>query len=296
MAAVYGRAPDSAGDFPDLLVQLLGPIAGTRWVEPIRHDGVGPRHYFAYRPERTEQPIFSPDQPMLPAVAIVAGSTGLVGQAIVRDLAGDPTWREVRALTRRPPTPPHVTAVVPVQVDYAHLEPPPTWAQADHVFCALGTTMRQAGSREAFRRVDLEYPLALARAAHVQGARHFLLVSAVGASATSRVFYNRVKGEIEDAITAIGFRSVTIARPSLLVGPRAEHRLGERIGAVVGLLAPGRWRPVEAKRVARALVNAAKEDLPGVRILENPMLRATPVPSIGHPAPRTTPLGVRPRH
>ena len=212
---------------------------------------------------------------MAKAVAIVAGATGLVGQALVRQLAAESTWREVRALVRRA-LPPELAGptVVSVQVDYARLEPPPLWAAADHVFCALGTTMRQAGSAAAFRRVDFEYPVALARAAQAQGTRHFLLVSALGAAPASRVFYNRVKGEVEAAIAALGFRSVTIARPSLLLGQRTEPRLAEQLGKVLGVLAPPRWRPVPAARVARALVDAAKRDLPGIHILENRDLRA----------------------
>ena len=212
---------------------------------------------------------------MAKAVAIVAGATGLVGQALVRQLAAESTWREVRALVRRAP-PPELAGptVVSVQVDYARLEPPPLWAAADHVFCALGTTMRQAGSAAAFRRVDFEYPVALARAAQAQGTRHFLLVTALGAAPASRVFYNRVKGEVEAAIAALGFRSVTIARPSLLLGQRTEPRLAEQLGKVLGVLAPPRWRPVPVARVARALVDAAKRDLPGIHILENRDLRA----------------------
>lgn len=210
-----------------------------------------------------------------PAVAIVAGATGLVGQALVRQLAADDAWREVRALTRRD-LPPGLTAprVVPVSVDYSRLDPPPPWAAATHVFCALGTTMRQAGSREAFRLVDLDYPLALARATLARGARHFLLVTAVGASPRSRFFYNRVKGEVEAAVAALGFRSVTIARPSLLLGDRGTFRWAEQAGKVLGVVAPARWRPVPDERVARALIAAARRDQAGVGILENPELRA----------------------
>lgn len=209
-------------------------------------------------------------------VAIVAGATGLVGRALVRQLADDPAWREVRALVRRGPSgEAGGPTLVQVPVDYERLDPPPSWAAADQVFCALGTTIRQAGSQAAFRRVDYDYPVALARAARASGARHFLLVSAVGADPRSRVFYNRVKGEVETAIAELGFRSVTIARPSLLLGKRAEPRLGEQVGKVLGLLAPARWRPVPAERVARALVEAAREDRPGVRIIENPELRAS---------------------
>jgi uncharacterized protein YbjT (DUF2867 family) len=177
-------------------------------------------------------------------------------------------------LTRRP-LPPALAqpSVVSIPVDYARIDPPPDWAAADHVFCALGTTMRQAGSEAAFRLVDLEYPVALARAARQRGVRHFLLVSAVGASATSRVFYNRVKGEVEAAITSMGFPAVTVARPSLLLGQRPERRFGEQVGKVLGVLAPERWKPVSAALVARALVEAARRDVPGIRILENRELR-----------------------
>ena len=207
-------------------------------------------------------------------VAVVAGATGLVGRALVRQLAADGAWREVLALARRD-LPPGMAGpnVAPVAVDYSRLDPPPPWAAAEHVFCALGTTMRQAGSAEAFRRVDLDYPVALARACLARGARHFLLVTAVGASTDSRFFYNRVKGEVEAAIAALGFRSVTIARPSLLLGDRGTFRLAEQVGKVAGIFAPPRWRPVSAERVAQALVSAAKRDEPGVRILENPELQ-----------------------
>jgi uncharacterized protein YbjT (DUF2867 family) len=208
-------------------------------------------------------------------VAVVAGATGLVGRALVRQLAADRTWREVRALTRRDlPAEMAGPTVVPIRIDYARLDPPPPWAAADHVFCALGTTRRQAGSAEAFRRVDLDYPVALARAALARGARHFLLVSAVGASPNSRFFYNRVKGEVEAAISALGFRSVTIARPSLLLGNRGTFRWAEQVGKLAGLLAPPRYRPLAAGRVAAALIAAAKEGAPGIRILENRELRA----------------------
>jgi uncharacterized protein YbjT (DUF2867 family) len=212
---------------------------------------------------------------MGPAIAVVAGASGLVGQELVRQLAADRSWREVRALVRHP-LPPELSGetVIPVPVDYGALEPSPPWAAADHVFCALGTTMRRAGSAEAFRRVDFDYVVALARAAQRGGARHFLLVSAVGASTGSRFFYSRVKGEVEAAVVALGFRSVTIARPSLLLGPRPERRAGEQVGKLLGVLAPPRWRPVHASRVARALVEAASQDAPGVHILENRALRA----------------------
>jgi uncharacterized protein YbjT (DUF2867 family) len=123
--------------------------------------------------------------------------------------------------------------------------------------------------------VDYEYPLALARATLARGARQFLLVSSVGADPNSRMFYSRVKGELETALAALGFRSVTIARPSLLLGFRTERRLAEEVSKVLGLFAPTAWHPVPAARVAGALVAAAKQDLPGVRVLANRVILAT---------------------
>lgn len=225
------------------------------------------------------------------AIAAVAGATGLVGQALVRQLAADGGWREVRALARRALVPElGVSNVVPIRIDYADLNATPDWTRGvDHLFCALGTTIRQAGSQAAFRQVDFEYALAFAKAGLAHGARHFLLVSALGADAESWVFYNRVKGELERAVSALGFRSVTIARPSLLLGERAERRIGEQLGKVVGVLVPGRWRPVPATRVAAALVAAAKRDVPGTEILDNRRLRATTLPrATDTPGPPST--------
>lgn len=213
---------------------------------------------------------------MSSATALVAGATGLVGRELVRQLASDEAWHEVRALTRRPlPADLRSPRVVEVAVDYAALGQAPAWAEATHVFCALGTTMKRAGSAEAFRRVDVDHVAALARATRARGARHFLLVTAVGASPASRFFYNRVKGEVEAAVAALGFPSLTIARPSLLLGPRGEWRLAEQAGKVLGVVAPPRWRPVHAAQVARALIDAARRDAQGVTILENrDLLRA----------------------
>ncbi|MFP5380354.1 MAG: NAD(P)H-binding protein, partial [Vicinamibacteria bacterium] len=203
-------------------------------------------------------------------LAIVAGATGLVGLELVRQLARDDAWTEVRALTRRPlPDGLASPRLIEIDVDYAALDPAPAWADATHVFCALGTTMKRAGSPEAFRRVDFEFVVSLARAARAQGARHFLLVTAVSASPASRFFYNRVKGEVEAAVAALGFPSLTIARPSLLLGPRGEWRLAEQAGTLLGVVAPPRWKPVHARQVARALIDAAKRDEPGIAILEN---------------------------
>lgn len=201
--------------------------------------------------------------------ALVAGSTGLVGSSLLRQLEGS-DWQEVRALTRRtldarPP-------VTPILVDFTQAQPPLPLFGVTHVFSCLGTTIKQAGSQAEFRRVDYDIPIMIARAAREAGAQHFLLVSSVDANPASRVFYLRVKGELEAAVTALGFRSLTIARPSFLDGDRPKKRLGEVIGIPLFRLFPKRYRSVHADQVARALLAAAEAGRPGVEILENPVL------------------------
>ncbi|MBS1241114.1 MAG: NAD-dependent dehydratase [Gemmatimonadetes bacterium] len=206
--------------------------------------------------------------------ALVVGATGLVGRELVAQLLATEAFGRVYVIARRPlERRPHPRLTVEV-ADFARLDPRSAGLGASHVFCALGTTIRRAGSQERFRQVDFEYPLAVALQARGRGARHFLLVSALGADPGSRVFYSRVKGELETTIAGLGFESVTIARPSLLLGERGEVRLGEAIGKRLGFLAPGRYRPVHGAQVAAALVAAALADTPGVRILANTDLRA----------------------
>lgn len=208
---------------------------------------------------------------------LLAGATGLVGREVHRLLADEPAVSRVTALVRRPlPDAARHERVHEAVVDFGALDRHASLFAVDQVICALGTTIKQAGSEEAFRRVDYEYPLRIATLARAAGAHHLLLVSALGADARSRVFYNRVKGELEEAILALGYPSVTIARPSLLLGDRAEVRRGERFAAHLAFLVPGRWKPVHARAVARALVQAARDDVSGVRIMENAELRLFP--------------------
>jgi uncharacterized protein YbjT (DUF2867 family) len=207
-------------------------------------------------------------------VALVVGATGLVGRESVRQLAGHPAVSRTIALVRRaaaPGTfPPSAEVVV---ADFGALEDEVARLGATHVLCALGTTMKQAGSREAFRRVDHDLVLAAARGGLRGGARHFALVSALGADPGSPFFYNRVKGEVERSVLALGFRSVTILRPSLLLGPRREFRLGEAIARRFAWLTPGPYKPVHARDVAQAAVRAMTEDRPGARTIESKDLR-----------------------
>lgn len=198
------------------------------------------------------------------------GATGLVGRHTLDLLTRDPAFTRIVVLARRKigeATAPRVEAHL---VDFERLADRPDLLGVDQVICALGTTIKAVGgSRPRFREVDHDIPLAAARIALRQGARHFLLVSALGADAKSRIFYNRVKGELEDALRTLGYRSVTIVRPSLLLGDRADFRLGEEIGKRLAWMVPGKFRPVSARDVAAALVREAKADVPGLHILES---------------------------
>ena len=177
------------------------------------------------------------------------------------------------ALTRRPLAEPASPKLDTHVVDFDHLDADAEPLAVDQILCALGTTIKDAGSQEAFRRVDFDYPVAAAKLGLERGATHFLLVSALGANADSRIFYSRVKGEVENALRTLGYRSITIVRPSLLLGNRDQPRVGEEIGRRVGFLAPGKYRPVQARDVAFALVDAARADQPGLRIIESDEIR-----------------------
>lgn len=204
-------------------------------------------------------------------VLLVAGATGLVGGFVLAQALKNPAVAKVVAPTRRP-LPPHPKLENPL-VDFDKLPADASWWRVDAVICALGTTQRQAGSKEAFRRVDVEYPLAVARHAHAGGAQAFALNSAVGANPTARSFYVRTKGEAEEAVRAVGFKSLTIVRPSLIGGKREEFRLGERVFegvfAILGPLVPRRYRTVSAERIAQVLVDSALAAQPGVRVIES---------------------------
>ena len=204
--------------------------------------------------------------------ALLVGATGVVGSRVLARLQSDRSWSSIEVLARRP-----VPAATRARVRVIDFDAVPTledFPQAEAVFCCLGTTIRAAGSQQAFRRVDHDHVLALAHRARAAGATHFLLVSAVGADAGSRVFYNRVKGETERDLRAMDWPSLTVLRPSLLDGDRAQFRAGERAAlAVLRPLAawiPTAWRPVPVDAVAATLVDAAAAPgPPGLRIIES---------------------------
>lgn len=209
----------------------------------------------------------------MPSVCLL-GATGLVGRHCLDLLARDPAFSRVVVLARRKfaeATAPRVEAHI---VDFGRLSERPDLFRVDQVICALGTTIKAVGGSKAkFRAVDYELPLSAAKLAAREGVRHFLLVSSLGASSSSRVFYSRVKGELEDALRSLALRSLTIVRPSLLLGERGEFRLGEEIGKHFAWIVPGKYKPIHARDVAAVLVRSAKEDVPGMRIIESDRIR-----------------------
>ena len=214
--------------------------------------------------------------------AVVIGATGLVGRECVKQLAARPEFERVTAVARRAvPDEFQRPRLQTVLIDFDRLDEWSDVFQASHVFCALGTTIKQAGSQERFRQVDFGYPLRIAELAVAAGARHFLLVSSVGASPTSRGFYLRVKGDLAKAVTAMAFQSITVVRPSFLLGDRDEFRLGEEIAMRLSWAFPRKYRAVQVRDVARTLVNAAIDDRPGLRVIENPEIDTRPVMTVG---------------
>jgi uncharacterized protein YbjT (DUF2867 family) len=205
---------------------------------------------------------------------VVVGATGLVGRAVMDRAAREPDLTAITAVVRRDPGDfPTGCAQRVIVADLAQLSRRTDLWPADAVICALGTTRRKAGSDAAFRAVDLDLVVSVATAARDAGVPHFLLVSSLGADAQATGLYLRTKGEAEARIAALGFSSVTIVRPSLLLGERREFRLAERVGAALGGLAPAKWRPIEATQVALALVRYALAPEPGVRVVESDTLQ-----------------------
>jgi uncharacterized protein YbjT (DUF2867 family) len=205
---------------------------------------------------------------------LLVGATGLVGRECLRLLLADSGFGRIVVVARRPLSPdvrsPKLATHV---VDFDHLNEYDELFNVDAIICTLGTTIRQAGSRTRFRTVDYDYPLAFARLGRRHGCKHFLVVTALGANTRSRYFYNRVKGELEDSLRGLDYPRLTIVRPSLLLGPRAELRLGEEVAKRVtrwlGPLVPRAFKPVEARAVAQTLVRAAREDGSGERMIES---------------------------
>lgn len=201
---------------------------------------------------------------------LIIGASGLSGEHLLDRVLNEPTVQRVLAPSRRP------------LAEHPHLDNPRGNLQEvlaqlqgpiDIAFCCLGTTLRQAGSESAFRAIDHDLVIACARRARELGARHLLVLSSLGADPHSKVFYSRIKGEMEEALKAQDWPQLTIARPSLLLGPRREQRLIEQLAAPLARLLLGKWRAISVCTLARALWRLALEERRGIRIVESDELR-----------------------
>ncbi|MGH8061252.1 MAG: NAD-dependent dehydratase [Pseudoxanthomonas sp.] len=205
---------------------------------------------------------------------LLAGASGMVGREVLRQALADPRIGEVVAPTRRPLA--ASAKLLNPRVDFDALPADAAWWEVDAAICTLGTTIREAGSQAAFRKVDHDYPLAVARHALAHGASTFVLTSASGANADSRIFYSRTKGELERDLRELGYRSLTLVRPGLLGGERERRRPLEHAGmkllGAVGPLLPRRYRVVPASQLAATLLQAALGAQPGVRVIESEMI------------------------
>ena len=197
---------------------------------------------------------------------LVLGATGLVGGAALKLALSNDAFSEVIAPTRAPLANAE-RLVNPVGPRLEDLLPTLMLDKLDAVICALGTTIAKAGSKEAFRYVDFELPVLFGKASRAAGARTYVLVTAMGADANSRIFYSRTKGEVEAAIQALDFPSLTICRPSLIGGERNEARAAEKaaltLASILSPVLPRKFRINPAERIAASLVNAAITARPG---------------------------------
>ncbi|AHL36115.1 nucleoside-diphosphate sugar epimerase [Pseudomonas brassicacearum] len=207
---------------------------------------------------------------LTPQHVLLAGATGLTGEHLLDRLLNEPTITRVLAPTRRPLAEhPHLENPVGEPAEVL----PRLSGQVDIAFCCLGTTIKQAGSEQAFRAVDLDLVVAFAKRARELGARHLIVISALGADAKSSIFYNRVKGEMEAALKAQDWPQLTLCRPSLLLGDRVEPRLAEQLAGPLSRLIPGKYHGIEACQLARAMWRLALEEQNGVRVVESDELR-----------------------
>jgi uncharacterized protein YbjT (DUF2867 family) len=206
--------------------------------------------------------------------AVIFGSTGLIGNYLRHELEKDPSWEIVYIAVRKNIPALHSREKI-VVVDFDNLQNYPDIFRVDAVFCCLGTTIKKVGgNQEAFRMVDATYPIGIANQAREHGASSLLVISAMGANSHARIFYNRVKGDMEAGIQAAGIPNTYILRPSLLMGERTEKRFGEKMAQLLmPLLSPlfiGQWkhyRPIHGHKVARALLHLANFPQAGTHIL-----------------------------
>lgn len=211
--------------------------------------------------------------------ALIVGATGLVGQQLLQILLKGEQYESVVAIVRRSLEikNPKLWEIV---CDFDNLEEiQDKVAGIDDVFCCLGTTIKKAKTKETMHKVDVEYPLEVAKLALNKGAKHFLLISSMSADSNSLFFYPRIKGKLEEELKSYSFEAISIFRPSLLLGGREEFRLGEKMAEtiykVISPIIKTSWKSrlaIKAKTVARAMYEVAKQEEKGIAIYEAPMI------------------------
>ena len=210
--------------------------------------------------------------------ALIIGATGLIGGQLLTKLLHTPYYDKVIVLTRRTLG---ITNTKLTEVIFNFDNPDTEKVKADDIFCCLGTTIKKAGSKDAFKKVDLEYPLTVAALALKNGAQKYLIVSSVGADPKSGIFYSKVKGEVEQGLIAMKFPTLHIFHPSLLLGDRKEARMGEKVGEVLAavfkplMFGPlKKYRAIDSEKVANAMLVFAKKSETGVFIHDSAELQA----------------------
>ena len=209
--------------------------------------------------------------------AIIAGASGLIGSSLIQKLLNSDDYGQVIALVRKPLNLEHEKLQQQI-INFDELAELTDFPKGGDVFCTLGTTIKVAGSKEAFYKVDFTYPYELAKRALAEGADRFFIVSAMGADADSRYFYNRVKGEIEDKVSFLDYRTIYIFKPSLLRGDRKENRPGEKFAQAFTRIIPfiGPWKkyhPIHGDKVADAMMKVAQQDDKGCYYYESELMR-----------------------
>jgi uncharacterized protein YbjT (DUF2867 family) len=208
--------------------------------------------------------------------ALIAGGTGLIGKQLCSLLASNNDYKKVTSLVRKKSDAPpdQLTELI---VDFDKLEDQTLPEPVDEAFCCLGTTMKKAGSKAAFHKVDFDYVMAFAKLALANGAKAFFVVTSMGADKKSMFYYNQVKGEIEEALAELKFSSLHIFRPSMLLGDRQEERTGESIGktvfSILNPIIPSNYKGIEGEQVAKGMISQAKADLKGKQIHESGAIR-----------------------
>ncbi|TAH18880.1 MAG: oxidoreductase [Cytophagales bacterium] len=204
--------------------------------------------------------------------ALLLGASGLTGGLCLQELMEDPTFDKVITPLRKEMVLAH-PKLEQVIINFDKIVDNQDKFRADVVFCCLGTTIRKAGSKEIFKKIDYEYPLLFAQLALKQGATTFVLVSAMGAATNSLFFYSRVKGELESELKKLGYQTLIILQPSLLLGDRKEQRLGEDVAKIFSpifnFFTPKKYKAIHAEQVAKAMVKLAKQGLNGLIVKES---------------------------